>query len=432
MNGSSVAVAGLWPARFARRLLGWSVALSAATLCAFLFATPARADDPATVGDASAQSSSSDTSTTTADGSSTADTSDAPTTAADTSDASGTTDASSDTGTSDAADATEVSDITDTSSATSTSDTSAPAADATDTSATTTDASASTPDTTNGCAAAPGPTETSATTTDSSTTVADTSGACPAAPNATDTTGDASATEAPTADPSDTTPTPATAEPTTATSTAPPPVTDPEPPPSPQSSSSAAADPPSSPPSFNAQAPSDATPTAELSESTSNDQGAEADVSIDSPVDPVATTLGGGEPLSLTFPGVVTRCDFDCRVGLGCGATTAVLPLTSWPALPEATQGVRQEERTNSGPSRPAGAHPPSPRLPVPEHAPQMPSAPGASSGSSSSGGAHDGSTLGVAAAALSLTPRNETRPISLIELRRRVLPFAFLLDRPG
>jgi hypothetical protein len=432
MDGSSVAVAGLWPARFARRLLGWSVALSAATLCAFLFATPARADDPAlTVGDASAQSSSSDTSTTTADGSSTADASDAPATAADTTDASGTTDASSDTGTSDAADATDVSDTTDTSSATSTSDTSAPGADATDTSATTTDASASTPDTTNGCAAAPDATETSATT-DSSTTVADTTGVCPAAPNATDTTGDASATEAPTADPTDTTPTTATAEPTTDTSTAPPPVTDPEPPPSPQSSSSAAADPPSSPPSFNAQAPSEATPSAELSESTSIDQGAEADVSIDSPVDPVATTLGGGEPLSLTFSGVVTRCDFDCRVGLGCSATTAVLPLTSWPALPEATQGVRQEERTNSGPSRPAGAHPPSPRLPVPEHAPQMPSAPGASSGSSSSGGAHDGSTLGVAAAELSLTPRNETRPISLIELRRRVLPFAFLLDRPG
>jgi hypothetical protein len=37
-----------------------------------------------------------------------------------------------------------------------------------------------------------------------------------------------------------------------------------------------------------------------------------------------------------------------------------------------------------------------------------------------------------VAAAALSLIPRDETRQISLIELRRHALPFAFLLDRPG
>jgi hypothetical protein len=37
-----------------------------------------------------------------------------------------------------------------------------------------------------------------------------------------------------------------------------------------------------------------------------------------------------------------------------------------------------------------------------------------------------------VAAAALSLNRRDETRPISLIELLRRALPLAFLLDRPG
>ena len=82
---------------------------------------------------------------------------------------------------------------------------------------------------------------------------------------------------------------------------------------------------------------------------------------------------------------------------------------------------------------RPADARGPSaPRLPIPDHEPQMPTPAGASSGSGSSGGPHDGSTLGVTAAVLDITPRDGTRPITLIELCRRPVPLAFLLDRPG
>jgi len=180
------------------------------------------------------------------------------------------------------------------------------------------------------------------------------------------------------------------------------------------------------------QAPSQATPSAVPIAPASTDQGAETDIPIGSPVEPVATTVDRGESLTLTFAGGVSRCDFDCRLGLGCGATGEALHLTSWSTTPETTQAVRHEERTSSAPSRPAGAHAPSPRLPVPDHEPQMPSAPGAASGASSSGSGHAGSILAAAAAVLSLTPRDEARPISLIELHRRALPFAFLLERPG
>ena len=49
MDGSSVAVPGLWPRRSVRRwrrVLGWTVAPCGAILYAFLFASTARAEDP--------------------------------------------------------------------------------------------------------------------------------------------------------------------------------------------------------------------------------------------------------------------------------------------------------------------------------------------------------------------------------------------------
>jgi hypothetical protein len=138
--------------------------------------------------------------------------------------------------------------------------------------------------------------------------------------------------------------------------------------------------------------------------------------------------------MRLIFSVILIRCGADCRITIFCEPTPRSLPLASCSTKPGATLSGRIAVRTNGAQNRrPAGARGPSaPRLPIPDHEPQMPTPPGASSGSASSGGLHDGSTLGMTAAVLDITPRDGTRPITLIELCRRALPLAFLLDRPG
>jgi hypothetical protein len=451
MEGSSAAVPGIQPPRFERRrrrgFVGCTLAVLAALLCASLFAATARAEDgPPSVSDGSATSDSmpsdaastassngtaprvtSDTSATTTDGSGTADTTDACATAPDATDTSAIT--------------------TDTSAAAAgTTDTCATAPGTTDTSATTTDGSAAGAGTTSTCASLPDAADTSAKTTDPSATVADTTDTCATAPDATDTTDGATAAD-PSAAPADAsgaassdaaadseTDTSNSTNDPTGTSTGPAAAQDTRALSSSGSSSSGTPVQPASPPGPNLQAPSDATTSDSLSDSTSSDEDAEADPLLGDQAPPIATAVPqGGMALTLTFAVAVIRCGVDCRVTIVCDATSGSLLLASCPAKPEATQARRLEARTNGAHSRPDGAPgSKSPRLPSPDHEPPMPPAPGASSGSGSSGGLHAGSTLGVTAAVLSLTPRDGTRPITLIELCRRALPLAFLLDRPG
>src|SRR4029453_9792312 len=107
--------------------------------------------------------------------------------------------------------------------------------------------------------------------------------------------------------------------------------------------------------------------------------------------------------------------------------------LASLSARPEATEARRLGVRASGAGSQADGARGPTPpRLPSRDHQRQGPTAPGASSGSFSSGGLHGGSTLSVTAAARNLTPPETTRAIKLISLHRRALLLAFLLDRPG
>jgi hypothetical protein len=138
--------------------------------------------------------------------------------------------------------------------------------------------------------------------------------------------------------------------------------------------------------------------------------------------------------MTLIFSVILIRWGADCRITIFCELTPRSLPLASCSTKRGATPAGRIAVRTNGAQNRrPAGARGPSaPRLPIPDHEPQMPTPPGASSGSASSGGPHGGSTLGVTAAVIDITPRDGTRPITLIELCRRALPLAFLLDRPG
>jgi hypothetical protein len=138
--------------------------------------------------------------------------------------------------------------------------------------------------------------------------------------------------------------------------------------------------------------------------------------------------------MTLIFSVILIRGGADRRITIFCEPTPRSLPLASCSTKPGAMPAGRIAVRTNDAQNRrPAGARGPSaPRLPSPDHEPQMPTPPGASSGSAGSGGPHGGSTLGVTAAVLDITPRDGTRPITLIELCRRALPLAFLLDRPG
>jgi hypothetical protein len=138
--------------------------------------------------------------------------------------------------------------------------------------------------------------------------------------------------------------------------------------------------------------------------------------------------------MTLIFAAIEIRCGADCGITIVCDPSLRSLPLASCSTKPEARRSERMAVRTNGAENRrPAGARGPSaPRLPIPDHEPQMPTPPGASSGSGSSGGPHGGSTLGLTSAVLGITPRDGTRPITLIELCRRALPLAFLLDRPG
>jgi hypothetical protein len=138
--------------------------------------------------------------------------------------------------------------------------------------------------------------------------------------------------------------------------------------------------------------------------------------------------------MTLIFLVTVIRCGADCRVTIVCDPTPGSLALASCSTKAGATGAGRIAPRTNGAQNRrPGGARGPSaPRLPIPNHEPQMPSAPGASSGSANSGGPDGSSAFNVTEAVLNLTPRDGTRPITLIELCRRALPLAFLLDRPG
>jgi hypothetical protein len=138
--------------------------------------------------------------------------------------------------------------------------------------------------------------------------------------------------------------------------------------------------------------------------------------------------------MTLIFSVIVIRCGAYCRITIVCDPTPGSVPLASCSTESGATPAGRIAARPNGEQNRrPAGARGPSaPRLPIPNHDPQMPSAPGASSGSANSGGPDGASAFNVTEAVLNLTPRDGTRPITLIELCRRALPLAFLLDRPG
>jgi hypothetical protein len=447
MKGSSSAVSGMRPLRFERNrwrgFVGCAVAVFAAVLCASLFTAPARGDvPPSPVQDGSAMA----TDPTPSDAAATVS-SDviAPTETSDTSAA--TTDSS---GTADTTDTrAPAPDATDTSATTADGSTAAantavagtPAPDAIDTSATTTDNSAAAPDTTSTCALVPGATATSATPTDTSAAAAaDTTGTCAPAPVATDTTDGLTATDpsASSTDASGAEPTDAAADSFTTTnepigtSTGTAPATDTRSLSS--SGSSGAAEPPASPPGSNLQAPGVATTSDVPSDATSNDEDADADPLPGDLVQPFATAVHPGEAMTLIFSVIVIPCGADCRITIVCDPTPRSLPLASCSTKPGATRAARIAVSTNGAQNRrPTGARGPSaPRLPIPDHEPQMPTPAGASSGSGSSGGPHGGFTLGVTAAVLDITPGDGTRPITLIELCRRAVPLAFLLDRPG
>jgi hypothetical protein len=459
MEGNSAAVSGMRPPRFernrGRRFVGCGVAVLAAVLCASLFTAPARGEDPPSpVPDGSAMTTDSTPSdaaaTPPSDVIAPTETSD---TSAPTTDSSGAAEATDTSGPAPAATDTSATVADGSVAAANTAGAGAPASDPIDTSAattpdtsatpnpaTTTDSSVAAPDTTSMCALVPDATATSATTTDTSAAAADTTGTCAPAPVPTDTTDGLTATDpsASSPDASAVGPTDAaadsftiTADPTgTSTGTAP--ATDTR---SLSSSGSpGVAEPPASPPGSSSHPPSDATTSDALSEATSNDEDADTDSFPGELVQPFATAVDHGEAMTPIFAVIEIRCGADCRITIVCDPSPRSLPLASCSTKPEATRAGRIEVRTN-GPEnrRPAGARGPSaPRLPIPDHEPQMPAPPGASSGSGSSGGPHGGSTLGVTSAVLGITPRDGTRPIALIELCRRALPLAFLLDRPG
>jgi hypothetical protein len=175
------------------------------------------------------------------------------------------------------------------------------------------------------------------------------------------------------------------------------------------------------------QASADSTSADSLINSPLND-GAQTDPFFGDPVLPVGRRVRDGKVLTLIFP-VIGKVE--CRVAVVCDSTPASF-LASLSARPEASSAGGAEEGTSGAHSRVGGREGPEPpHSPIPDHEPQIPTAPGASSGSGSSGG-HVGFTLGLIAAARDLTPRDTARPVTLIEVGPRALSLAFLLDRPG
>ncbi len=468
MEGSSAGVSGKRPPRFKRNrgrgFVGCAVAVFVAVLCASLFTAPARGDDlPLPVSDGSAITTDSTPSdaaaTASSDGIAPTGTSDMSAATTDSSGSAGTTDTGAP-----APDATGTSATTADGSAAAadTAGAGTPAPDAIDTSAsttpdpidtsaattqdpiatpaTTTDNSGAVPETTSTCASVPDAAATPGTPMDTSAAAAETTGTCAQAPVPTDPTDGLTATDpsASSTDASAVEPTDAAADSFTATndpigtSTGSAPATDTRSLSS--SGSSPAAEPPASPPGSNLQAPSDGTTTDSLPDSTSNGEDADAGPLPGDLDQPFAADVPPGEAVTLIFSVIVIRCGADCRVTIVCDPTPGSPALTSCSTELGATQAGRTAPRTNAPQKgRPAGARGPSaPRLPIPNHEPQMPSAPGASSGSVNSGGPDGASAFNVTEAALNLTPRDGTRPITLIELCWRALPLAFLLDRPG
>ena len=156
--------------------------------------------------------------------------------------------------------------------------------------------------------------------------------------------------------------------------------------------------------------------------------GAGTDLLVGDPVLPVGTMVRDGNARTLIFPAVGKG---ECRVAVACDAISASF-LASLSATPEADSVGRTQEGTSGARSGVDGARGPGrPRSPTPQHEPQVPTAPGAASGSGSSGG-HVGSTLGYTAGWRNLTPRDNGRPVTLVEVCPLALFLALSLDRPG
>ena len=373
MEGSSVGVPSIQPPRCERRgapgFLGCTAAVLAAVLCASVFVATARAEDPPTPASDGAVSSSDSIPAERASAASTDNTA----TVTNTTDSSGTT--------------------TDTSAIAT--DASCAATESTDGSGTTTDTCGTTTDTS----------ATATDTTDSSATATDASCAAPS-----DTSGGSDAQASNSADGAASTSTPAAPSVDTRVLE--------------NSGASSSGD--GSP----ADSPASSSPTPEgPSGSTTSDS--QSDVTV------VPTSGRAAETGAI----VVIRCGVDRRVIVVCG----LAPLTRAPSDSErvllgpcntqleATQAGQPDARTGEGSGRPhAAPRLTSPRLPAPDNEPQVPTTLGSSLGSGSAGGFHGGAVLGVLAAGLSLIPLGGERLVKLVELRRRALPVAFLLDRPG
>jgi hypothetical protein len=169
-------------------------------------------------------------------------------------------------------------------------------------------------------------------------------------------------------------------------------------------------------------------------------EGPSGSTTSDSQIDVTVVPMSGPAPKTGAI--VVVRCGVDRWVIVVCG----LAPLTRVPSdfervllglchtQLEATQVGQPYARTGEGGGRPhAAPRLTSPRLPAPDNAPpRMPTTLDSSLGSGSVGGVDSGAVLGVLAAVLSLIPLGGERLVKLVELRRRALPLAFLLDRPG
>ncbi len=312
-------------------------------------------------------------------------------------------------------------------------------------------ASAASPDstgtTTDTSATATDATDTSGTTTDTSATATDTSGAAPSDTSsgsdvqASDSTGRAASAST---DAGSSTDTPAPADAGASTEAGAPTdaangSTDPVPPassPAPAGSLSPTHSPSSSgeagvPP---ADSPTSSSPTPEApSDSTASDFPSDEATTV-----PVVPTSGLAPEIGAV--GVI-RWGVDCRTIVVCGlAPLARAPSDSQRVLlgrcPPSLEGRQAEQpggRTREESGRPYGGQGPrSPRLPAPDHQPQVPAPYGSSLGSGSSEGFHSGAVLGVIAALLSLTSLSGSRLVTLVERRWRALPLVFSLERPG
>jgi len=100
-------------------------------------------------------------------------------------------------------------------------------------------------------------------------------------------------------------------------------------------------------------------------------------------------------------------------------------------ATPSGAKTGRESGRSYGG-QRPGSPRRSAPDRPAPDHLPQVPTTPGSSLGSGSSGGFQSGAFLGAIAAPLSVTPFGGGRLVTLVEQRPRALPLVFLLERPG